>query len=1213
MALLPESKGGTKLAKSQATGTKTKSVSARNKIGSIKPDMTAADIIAEKRGQKFKPLYYVVAFIVPFLLTFVSYICFDVYPFGERSVLTLDLNGQYIYYFESLRDAFWGDGSAFYSWSRNLSGGFMGIIGYYLASPFTLIVMILPRKMILESVMIMQMAKVGAAGLTFCMYAQKSKKLKPLQSLMFSTMYAMMAYVVIQLIDPMWIDGPVFLPLIILGVEYLVDDGRKLNYIIPTAIMFVANFYIGFMIAIFIAIYFVYYLFFGTKRKFKGFEDYAKTVGIMGVSTVVVILCSVIMILPVYNALALGKFDFSVPDYSYRAMFNPIELVPCLLPNQYYSVNVDEGTRFYGRPEIYCGVLTFVLIPLFFMNKKIKTNNKIGYGFLMFALLFSMYVKPINMLWHGGQDPNWLPYRYSFLLSFVLVSMAAEIFSNLDGYKLTALSTGISAAVIGGLSAIFCGMMKKFNYNESKYKYVAIFPYKDKMEHSPDSWDELWLGTIAFGLILAAVYLTGVYLYSHSRTQKAKNAITVVMAGLIFFETGYNCYDSFRKIFKEVGNSDKSTYTEIMCAPDIVKELEEHDGGFYRAEKTFSRMVNDDLAYGLKGISHSSSVMNARAINFIETMGYFTQSFESKYEGCNPVADSILGIKYVLDDPNRTNVGSMVDSSYEKIYTTSYKKDDDVPASIDVYENPNALNIGYMADDDILILSGLGNDNPFNSLNNFLSAMTGNTADYTTVPIIPKEYYKPFDYTVNYDDTKVYLHDYNNNGTIHDCYEAFPGVDDAVVNVDVTVPKDGNIYMHLGSEMRKQVNVWVGVKGDDGVYRGQKTGTENYDGYGTYFNTNSSPIVRMGPFNKGDEVEIRLTIPPTGDNQTYTGSNEYMMVRKNAGFNFYYLDEDAFTEDINKLKEHQWNIDMSKSNDRHLVGDVDAQEGQILMTSIPYEPGWDIEVDGKKVKDLILERKDAATGKVVLSNDQGDVGKVIVLGTMMGVKLPAGHHTVSMKYTPPGFNMGLFTLILGIGILVMFYLYDKKHNKILLAKQKAKELIKSGEADNYLAEAEKLKAEAEKKNKKSVQIIKSKGAVAEETLKKAKSDSEAENSSETDNEAAEELVKKTADAIKSVIEDKGIEILNDPKGLGLAIEKAVPELSKESKLFAMALNDNIAETFIKENDKVLKGSKSAASVTNKLIEEISEYLKDDKAKLVVNSIASALGWNTKKK
>lgn len=1162
------------MAKSTATGTKTASSASRNKIGSTRPAITAADIIAEKKGQKFKPLYYVIAFLVPFLLTFVSYICFDVYPFGERSVLTLDLNGQYIYYFEALRDAFWGDGSIFYNWSRNLSGGFMGIIGYYLASPFTLIVMILPRKMILESVMIMQMTKVGAAGLTFCIYAQKSKRLRPLQSVMFSTMYSMMAYVVIQLIDPMWIDGPIFLPLIILGVEYLIDDGRKLNYIIPTAIMFVANFYIGFMIAIFIAIYFVFYLFFGTKRKFKSIEEYAKTIGLMIVSTVVVVLCSMFMILPVYNALALGKFDFSVPDYSYKAMFNPIELVPCLLPNQYYSVNVDEGTRFYGRPEIYCGVLTFVLLPLFFMNRKIKTNNKIGYGLMTFTLAFSMYVKPINMLWHGGQDPNWLPYRYSFLLSFVLVSMAAEVFSNLDGYKLSPLSAGSSAAVIGILTAIFCKMMKSFNYNESKYKYVAILPYTDKMERGSENWEEIWLGTIAFGLILGAIYLVGVYLYSHSKTLKAKNAISVVMALLIFFETGYNCYDSFRKIFKEVGNSDKSTYTEILSAPDVVKELEKRDSGFYRAEKTYSRMVNDDLAYGLKGISHSSSVMNARAINFIETMGYFTQSFESKYEGCNPVADSILGFKYILDDPAR-NYGNtqMLDHSYVHRYTFSYKKDKDVPASVDIYENPNALNIGYMANDDILNLSGLGNDNPFNSLNNFLSSMTGNTLDYSAIPIVPKQYYVPFDYTVNYDDTKVYLHDYNNNGTLHDCYEAFAGVDDAVVNVDVTVPKTGDIYMHLGSEMRKTCNVWVAVKGEDGVYRGQKTGTEAYDGYGSYFTTNSSPIVRMGPFNEGDEVEIRLTIPPTDGR--YTGSNEYIMVRKNQGFNFYYLDEEAFTEDINKLKERQWNLDMSKTTDRYLVGDVDAQEGEILMTTIPYEPGWDIKIDGKSVDSLIEEYIPQNSDKPALKNKQEALGKnanvtgeVLVLGAMIGIRLPAGHHTVSMKYTPPGFNLGIFTLILGIIILVMFYMYDKKHNKVLIEMKKAKDIIKSGKADEYLAEIA-AQEKAEKKKKKKKNLIKSKGAIAEEPIKKA------EDTAEEIKEKKPAISDEALKAIESAVDETAAEMKEAEKTAEEAAEDIEEAAEETAEKVEEAVQD--AEETAKTADNTVKKAPQQAS------------------------------------
>lgn len=1096
-------KGAASASKSSAA---VKSISRRSVTYGKKPGRTAADVIAEARGQKANLLYCIPAFLIPFLLTFVSYICFDVYPFGERSVLTLDLNGQYIYYFEALRDAFWGDGSALYSWSRNLSGGFMGIIGYYLASPFTLIVMLLPRKMIIESMMIMQMCKVGAAGVTFCIYAQKSKRLRPLESVMFSTMYSMMSYIVIQLIDPMWIDGPIFLPLIILGVEYLIDDGRKINYIIPLALMFIANFYIGFMIAIFVAIYFFYYLFFGTNRKFKNISEYITTFIRMGISTVVVLMCSAIMILPVYNALALGKFDFSEPDYSYKNMFKPLELLPCLLPNQYYSVNVDEGTKYYGRPEIYCGVLTLVLVPLFFLNKKVNVKKKVGNALLMAVLFVSMYVKPINMLWHGGQDPNWLPYRYSFLVSFILVAMAAEVFANLDGYDLKYSTVGGVFGVLMLLTVLFEAKMDKYGYAQEfledgvtknpsykGYKYVAAGPYKFEMSHGVDKWEEICLGTLAFGMVLAAVYLVYVCAYSKAKKKKFKNILTIGVACLVLFETGYNCYDSFRKIFKEVGNSDKSTYTEILSAQDVVKELEDYDSGFYRAEKTYTRMVNDNLAYGLKGISHSSSVMNARAIKFIENMGFFTQSFESKYEGSNPVADSLLGIKYVLDDPNRNSNPRLLDASYIKRFSTTAKKGDDEDYTVDVYENPNALSIGYMANDDIMTLTALGNDNPFNSLNNFLSAMTGNTHDFKN--IVPKEYYSPLPVNVVYDPAQINLHDYQNpGGNLHDCYEAIAGSNDPVVNVRVTMPKDGDIYFHLGSEVRKSCNVWVSSEKDE------NGNFKNHSGCGQYFNTNSSPIVRIGPYTAGQEIEVRFTIVGSGPNGEHDGTDEYLMVRKNFGFNFYYLNTEAFEEDINKLKENQWEIDSEKSNDRCLEGKVTAKDGEIFITSIPYEPGWTIEVDGKKVENLIYEEeyveKDAngqplkdKNGKVIkktrLLNKEGSEGEVLVLGTLIGVRLPAGEHTIKMKYTPPGFNFGIITLIFGIAAIVLFYIYDRKKNPILVAMRESKAKAKERKRLGLSAEEEPDET-SDRKEKKKVQIIKSKGAVDEAVSDSAK-------------------------------------------------------------------------------------------------------------------------------
>ena len=1077
-------------------------------VVAAKPARTAADILAETAGKKLNVWAILAAFAIPAILTLIAYIGFDVFPFGKRSVLTLDLNGQYIYYFEGLRDAFWGDGSALYNWSRNLSGGFMGIIGYYLASPFTLIVMLMPRTLILEAVMIMQICKVGAAGAAFCIYAQRSKRLGGIPSVTFSTAYALMSYVAIQLINPMWIDGPIFLPLIILGVEYLIDDGRKINYIIPTALIFVANFYIGFMVAIFVAIYFVYYLFFGTTKKYRKLEDYAKTCGVMAGTTIVVLMCSAIMILPVYNALALGKFDFSEPVYDWKErLFKLPELIPTLLPNQYYSVNVDTGTGFYGRPEIYCGVLTLVLVPLYFFNSKIRYNRKIGNAFLILVMVMSMYIKPLNMYWHGGQDPNWLPFRYSFLLSFILVSMAAEVFSHLDGYKLSPYSAGGTFAGVAILALWFSAIQEKYNYNESKYKYAAVTPYTDEMNYGSDRWDEIWLGTIAIGIILAGVYLVMVYGYSRMKKESAKKALLISMAAVVSFEAGYNCYDSFRKIYKEVGNSCRDSYAEIIDAPNVVDALESYDGSFYRAEKTYQRMVNDNMAYGLRGISHSSSVMNTRAIRFLENLGYFTQSFESKYEGNSPIADSLLGIKYVIDDPTRKQGDkNILDASYEKVFSTninSYYEPQQIirKNALDVYENPNALAIGYMADDDIIRFGSLGNENPFDNLNNYLSALTGNTPEITqpvsgSVKLNPKQYYKRVELAedaVNFDINSVYLHDYVNpsTGTVHDTYEARAGAADAVVNVNMTVPVDGDIYMHLGSEIKRQCNVWIGIKDETGEYHGRNSTL--YDGCGTYFETNSSPIVRLGEFSKGEEIQVRFTIISTGPNNTYDGTDEYIMVRKNesdggSGFHFYYLDKEEFEKDINTLKAQQWEIDTDESTERHLVGKVTAKANQILVTSIPYEPGWTIKVDGKKLDSRIVEQEDENGNVKLLNYDSGD-GELILMDSVIGIRLGEGEHTVEMIYTPPGFKFGVVTLILGIAAIVMLYLYDRKKNVVLVARRKVKEQAALGIA-------------AEEAPVKKVQIIKSKGAVAESVIT-AKQEDSAENNKKKDKKSEE--------------------------------------------------------------------------------------------------------------
>ena len=109
-----------------------------NNSGSVPAGSRALNILRKTGKIIADSRVYWLSFLLPPAILFISYIIFQVWPFGERSVLSLDLNAQYVYYYDYMYDVFAGKESLFYSWSRNLSGEFMGIIGYYLASPFNL-------------------------------------------------------------------------------------------------------------------------------------------------------------------------------------------------------------------------------------------------------------------------------------------------------------------------------------------------------------------------------------------------------------------------------------------------------------------------------------------------------------------------------------------------------------------------------------------------------------------------------------------------------------------------------------------------------------------------------------------------------------------------------------------------------------------------------------------------------------------------------------------------------------------------------------------------------------------------------------------------------------------------------------------------------------------------------------------------------------------
>ncbi len=933
-------------------------------------------------GQWFiRNKFYFLAFAIPVIIMYVAYAIFGVHPYGEQSVLVLDLNGQYVYYFEAIRDAFWGEESMVYNWSRNLSGGYMGVIGYYLASPLTLIPILLPRTMLLGSLQIMILTKLGLASVTFSYYLQKSKKMAPLYASIFSTLYALCAYGVIQAMNPMWLDGVYLLPLVILGVEYLIDDGRKLNFIIPLAMIFVFNFYIGYIVAIFTAIYFFFYLFSGRNengKKLNG-EDYFNIFLRAGLSVGIVLLCSAFMILSVYNALSLGKFDFTEPDFSFKTQFNPIDFFPQLLPAQYDTVNVD------GLPEIYSGILTIVMLPLFYLNNKISFNKKMGYSVVLAVLFFCMYINPIDMVWHGFQEPNWLPYRYSFTFSFILVTMAASAFNNLEGIKVKSISGSVIAVIV----------------------LIALAVARET-EHL--STKELLIATV-----FSAAYCVVVVLCCNKQKFMAVVA-PIVLIGVSAVELGYNAYNTFNDEDEDLIYSEAIPYYNfINNGREVSAQIESYhtkngneNDGFYRSEKTFHRTVNDASALGMMGVSHSSSVMNAKILKFLEALGFSASSYYSRYDGSTPITDSILGVKYAMDKSieGDETARRMTSNTYNPIFAYKFVDENDKNATIDVYENPNALSLGFAADDITSRIAALGNDDVFNSQNIFFSSILGHTVIENNQFSEYRNYFKKIEVDPNtFQLSNVTLSNYGEDQLM---YTASTEENvDPIVNMHITAETSETIYAYFHTANQKKVNLWLSTEKDEyGNYI-------NHTSLGSYFEGHDYHTINLGSFEPGQEFELRMTV-----------ANEYTIVKS---FNFYHFKEDLFKEDIAKLKQQQW--ELTEFDGDSIEGTITVNEGQIMLTSIPYEEGWTVKVDGKKVDFVDKDTTDYATTDQCYSK---------YVDALIGVKLTPGTHTVEMSYTPPGIVTGFIALIAGLVCCVFVYRYDKKNNKVLITMKREK-------------------------------------------------------------------------------------------------------------------------------------------------------------------------------
>lgn len=576
------------------------------------------------------------SFVIP-VIGFVFILYFShLWPFGDQSIVCLDLDSQYISFFSYLKEIFRDPTTLFYTFSKTLGGDMIGLVAYYLISPFNIITLFFSTGDLPIAITIIIILKIGCAGVSFNLLLRKEEY----SSLIYSSCYALMAFIIAYYSNIIWLDGIILLPLIVYGIEKLVIGKSPLLYILCLSLSIFTNYYIGYMLCIFSVIYFLFCVLFKEDTRF--FRS-SKVFITFSIASIIAGGLSAVLLIPVKYSLETTKVLFDLSDVVWNFNFSVRDFSSKLILG---SHNFQEVIS--GLPNIYCGYIGLISFTYYLLFSKFDKKERLGCLLIMLILILSFMLKPLNLVWHGFSEPNWFPYRYSFIFSFFI------LYFGYKGYRLlNNKDVSYIVIVIGFLwgLAILYGFMGSYAYLNLKKTVISI----------------IFVGIISIFL-------------SNKKVRRV-NLLLIISV----FELVVNGIYTFI----EIPHMSTQEYREFISQIEpVINEIKSIDGGFYRFEKTFQRTQNDSMLFNYAGLSHNSSAEAPFVRSYLHSqLGFCTEDNWTYYNsGTTYVNDSLLGIKYVLTDQKLTKGYSKIKTYNEYI----------------LYKNDYSLPLGYLIPDDAI-------------------------------------------------------------------------------------------------------------------------------------------------------------------------------------------------------------------------------------------------------------------------------------------------------------------------------------------------------------------------------------------------------------------------------------------------------------------------------------------------------------------------------
>lgn len=839
-------------------------------------------------------IFYILAFVIPFAVALVAFVCQGIWPFGERGVTIIDSYHQYVPFFSELQYKWRHFDSLLYSWNGGLGMNFWAVIAYYLASPLNLLLLVFPKSMVMECFTFIYFLKLGFSGASFAYFLRKRFGRKDLTITVFGCCYALCSFIIGYGWNIMWLDCMVFFPLVMLGIYQLVHHGKGWTYGVSLAACIFTNYYIAFMICIFSCIFLIiemsceHEVWLGIRvRRVLSFVKYSLLAG--GAAGV--------MILPTAYALMSSQSSKTTFPTTLKFYHNVFELM-C---QQFAFV---EPTSLTGNFNLYCGAAMLILVPMFVFNRKIRLVERSTKLCVAVVLLICLNTNYLTYIWHGFHFPNGLPGRYSFIYIFMILIMAYE------GYEKRKSCPRWLAPMTAGVWLVFLGMCVWL-------KDVSMENY-----------------TIIVNVLLLAAY--GILLVCVSVKGKYQQILEFILLTTILIESC--AYGIFGLCMNGTVNR-KDYYSDQAMVREIKQCLEENEGdAFYRVELEERRGRDDVTWHNIPGMSLFSSTVNAGVDNIVKRLGFYAVTNKYSYEGATPETDAFLNIKYLISR-----------NQQEMIRKFLYLDTVDLRH---LYINEDAIGLGFMVSEDILSWD-YEKTNPFEVINQWMTSVMGREIRPYTYFGVPEPLSEGCTLTTD---------------SWADWSYTSTGTGDGTVTYSYVSDMEKELYFYFKAPHCTSISVQHG------------------DELNTYSDEDGH-IIYVGCVMPGESVTLKFSLDSAYDSGTIK-----LIAASHS--------EEIYRQVIEKMKQSIWNI-QEKSSTR-LCGDINVQKEGIMFTSIPYEKGWAIKVDGEEVT------------------------PEVIANAFIGIRLSIGQHQIEMTYMPQGFIMGL--TLTALCAILLFCAFRKEKN-----------------------------------------------------------------------------------------------------------------------------------------------------------------------------------------